>query len=343
MERYLLALEAFESETHDIYADYLMGQMIATEGFKENVGARVKQGWEALKRLGLQVWEWIKKAGRAIKSVTSRIISVFRDSDDDIEISRMNQKAKYYEQAAADIADLNATLTVDNAELQRNLEKTMAEVDRIMQSGESAAEIAEQLTSITDDLFAKHNDAMNRYNTEHKRRMDEIHKLEDELDAEIERIRSSDTIPEHKKAAAIADAGNRILDKGKRQGSFDSYLESAMEADHGTHKINISSLKKKFQHNVEAASNGIEQNEKLIARINKWIDQVKSKAQDDENVEATTKLQRILSKILRVASEIGKFFASIPGQVQHIFSVIMKCRVKKTRVKDYDGPAPEIG
>lgn len=344
MERYLLALEAFESETHDIYADYLMGQMVATEGFKDTISARVKQGWENLKRIALQIWDWIKKAGHAIKSVAGRIIAVFRNSDDDIEIARMNQKARYYEQAAEEIADLNANMSVDNAELQSNLEKTMAEVERIMQSGKDAEAIAAELTEITDDLMSKHNEAMRRYNDEHKRKMDEIKQLEDELDIEIGRIQTDDSIPEHQKAARIAEAGNRILDKGKRSGSFDSFVDTAMEADTGTRRINISSLKKKFSRNVETASKETERNEKLISRINHWIDQVKNRHQDDENVEATSKLQRLLSTILRIAGEIGKFFASIPRHVQHIYGVIMtKCRAPKTRVKDYDGPDPEIG
>lgn len=302
MERYLLALEAFESETHDIYADYLIGQMVATEGFKENIGARIKQGWETVKRIALQIWEWIKRAGRTVRDAVFKFHKVLHDTPDFMEVELERQEAKL-------------------EELRRRAEQTSAEAEKAVAD---AAKMQDRLEKIVEDAYAEF------------RKIDPTFGEIDELTAKMQE-ENARKLDEYMQAMSIDGFPIVESTRGRAMDSF----TMATEASSGF-KFNLSNIKSHSDKATANAADNLKKNESLIARVRDMISTAEKKCNEDPENTETTKIQRILSRILKALGTIGRFFASIPSKVHGIFTAVMKARTKTT-VKEYDGPDPEIG
>ena len=325
MERYLLALEAFESETHDIYADYLMGQMVATEGFKDNISARVKQGWETVRRLARQVWEWIKRAGRAIRDAFKRMSEIMRKSRVDYDPEWENVEEFY-----VPTPDLSKVEKQVQDACKQMEERLLSQLQDIIDMQREMTESARKSQTTFEDI-----DRMNEELLEnHRTRM-----------AEVEEVLKQ-TRENHEEIDAMLEKNRKDVED--LLASMDSYgYEPATESFNPTKLLGFL---KDIDKRVERA---ITENEQSVGAVTRIIDDA-ARETDDENVREATKKQGFLSKILNLLGRIGRFLASIPALVQKSMrhaNELRKLKIanakankaKKTKVKAYNGPDPEIG
>jgi hypothetical protein len=198
MESYLIALEAFEKETQEVYLDYMMGTFMATEGIGSSVATKVKQGWEFIKKIFRQIRDTAKRIGRMILGALKKFFNVVKRCPDEIVVDDP-EVAAYVKLAAAVLdGDSDDMLTVDKLmERYRTLVNTLTE-----QTSRTDATMDE-----VDKGLDKMKALQELYDTRYKK-----------LTQKGDEIKSDDESPKEKKRIKINIGGlkNRLLRNGKK-------------------------------------------------------------------------------------------------------------------------------
>lgn len=333
MERYLLALEAFESETHDIYADYLMGQMIAIEGFSGNIGARIKSGWDKVRQAALWLWNLLVSAVQAIGAAVGRFRNVIRKAP-----KKSTAKPE-------DIKDVKSVVAEQNDLIDKateNLQQVMKFAEEYQRSVDNMDQL-EELDRVTMEFLNKNGETFKSFDEFMKNStsplvfesdmsgaiegsLDELKAKREKLKAESEQtLNEMDKIADRSRrmaeyAHSVSSGSVQVTDVSDIAQKLDEIMN---DADVKTKKVKDAT--EHVKRTVESASNASSNGES-----------------ESEEVKKATLLQRIGSRILRMLGVFSRFFTSIPKRVTGWLRKIFP-PIQKTRVKDYDGPAPEIG
>lgn len=301
IDKYILALESFETDTKNIYADYLMGQMVATEGLGSSIATKIANGWETIKRLAMNIFKWLRDAAVGVGKAVGSMLGIVRRTDDTIEVDESDSAT-----VAGAVKDLNDLMT--------KFEDDTSKCADMLRECESAFE------------------ELSRMNSEQEAQLDELEKQADEAMKIVMDMMTPEDRAQFQKIIDDLHSGSSAAE--------DSFT-IATEAG-GTRKINIGSIKAKFSKLGERSKNGETASANLTGKINSMIDRLKSqsKSEDGSDTKTETTKQRIISKLLRIVSAIGRFFRDIPAMIQRAMKALFKNR---TKVVAYDGPSPEIG
>lgn len=192
-----------------------------------------------------------------------------------------------------------------------------------------------------DEDSAKVSDAFEKMVAENEATMERILKNHEQMYAAMERVMKAnadaDSVFEEtdKMLDELLKATSEMIQEANAAMAMDSFV--AMEAEGSGRKVvkPISSLKNAASQLAERARNAMSKNEEAVKAAKDGITKEANMAEDGEKVGLK---QRILSKILRGLSMIGKFFASIPSKVAAGWRRIFQ----RTSTEKYDGPAPEV-
>lgn len=343
MDQYIAALESFDKECNDLYADILMSHMIATESVGATLKAKVKEAWRKLQELARTIWTKVQQLGRVIKEGVSKMIAMFNKSPDSAEGAEASAKAVAAEEKFGD-AQLEAI---------EQCCKIIEELsDKLRLDDKMALAFDEDNLKALADQFREVRDLYEKANAERKDALQALMESKDEftearydLHKSREQMLREELIGRQAGLVKTVDETNTRINAAKERKGLDSYIEGevapATEAS-APRKISFSNIKSKLGRNGKKAEDGISKADSAINKLRNVIDGFVKRADSSEDTADDNRKQSTLNRALSLLTQIATFLKGIPGAIAEAFKSAWRFipRGNGSKVEKYEGPSP---